>query len=368
MTNPIRILHVFGRLNMGGAQSMIMNIYRTIDRKKIQFDFVIHTENKCDFEDEIIALGGKIYRVPRYSALTHFDYISRWNQLLTSNKTHKIIHGHMRSTASIYLFIAKKNNLIAISHSHSTSSGSGFSKIVKKIYQFPLRYISNYMIACSIDAGKWLYGQNIEKDKRFYILKNGIATEDFVFDNDLRIIKRTELNLTNEFVVGHIGRFHHSKNHIKLLKIFKEIKQREKNASLLLIGDGELRKKIEKKARELNIYDSVIFTGSKNPVSAYYHAMDVFVLPSLYEGLGIVAIEAQASGLPVVASSNVPDEAKITKEYRRLALTKSSKRWAEFILQYKDISRKNNLKIVKDSGYDIDETSEWISRFYLNLI
>ena len=162
MSEPIRILHVFGQMNRGGAETMIMNLYRHIDRTKIQFDFMVHSEEKCAFDDEIGQLGGKIYRVPRYNGRNHFLYIKEWSKFISNHKEYKIIHGHIRSTASFYLKVCKDNDRVTIIHSHSTSSGSGIiSSVVKNILQYPIRKIADYFIACSIPAGKWLFGENI---------------------------------------------------------------------------------------------------------------------------------------------------------------------------------------------------------------
>src|SRR5690625_2672586 len=152
MQKPNRILHVFGGMGRGGAETMVMNLYRKIDRSKIQFDFIVHTQNKCDFDDEIELLGGRIYRVPRYNGKNHFQYKRAWHKFLMNHPEYKIIHGHVRSTASIYLKIANSYGLITISHSHNTSSGKGFSAIVKNIFQYKIRYIADYLFACSQTA------------------------------------------------------------------------------------------------------------------------------------------------------------------------------------------------------------------------
>ena len=155
----IRILHVLGSLNMGGAETLIMNLYRNIDRDKIQFDFVVHTNKIGLYEDEIKELGGKIYRIQRYKGINHFSYKKEWNNFFEEHKEYKIIHGHMRSTASIYLKIAKKYGRITIAHSHNTSNGHGFSSLVKKILQYNIRNVSDYFMGCSYEANKRLFGK-----------------------------------------------------------------------------------------------------------------------------------------------------------------------------------------------------------------
>ena len=169
MVEPIRILHVLGALNRGGAETMVMNIYRNIDRNRVQFDFIVHTNEKCDYNDEIINLGGKIYSMPRYNGKNHIKYKKAWNNFFKRHIEYKIVHGHMRSTAAIYLSIGKKHGLKTIAHSHSTASrGNKFEKLVKNVLQIPLRYTANYLFACSEEAGKWLFGKKaIKKDTDF---------------------------------------------------------------------------------------------------------------------------------------------------------------------------------------------------------
>ena len=213
MSDPIRIIQVFAQMNRGGAETMIMNLYRMIERSQIQFDFIVHTNEECAYDNEIRSLGGRIYRVPRYNGKNHFEYIKSWNKFFKTHPNYKIIHGHVRSTASIYLKIAKKFGLVTIAHSHSTSSGTGFSSIVKNILQYPIRNIADYLFACSEQSGEWLFGKNASKRNNFVILKNSIDVKKFVFNERVRFEKRKELKIDDKFVIGHIGRFIPSKNH-----------------------------------------------------------------------------------------------------------------------------------------------------------
>jgi len=180
MSQPIRVLQVFAQMNRHGSESMIMSMYRNIDRSKVQFDFIVHTTDKCDYDEEIESLGGRIYSIPRYTGTNHFLYKKAWHNFLKQHSDYKIIHGHIRSTASIYLKIAKKYGLITIAHSHNTSSGAGFSAIVKNIYQYPIRYIVDYLFACSKSAGTWLFGERACRKDNFFILNNAIDTKKFI--------------------------------------------------------------------------------------------------------------------------------------------------------------------------------------------
>ncbi|MDN3439758.1 glycosyltransferase [Planococcus sp. APC 3900] len=365
----IRILHVLGALDRGGAETMIMNLYRNIDRNLIQFDFVVHTLEKGDYEEEINSLGGIVYRIAKYTGKNHILYKKLWKDFFVQHPEYKIIHGHMRSTASIYLKIAKKLSRITISHSHSTSSGTGFSSFVKDVLQFPIRYTADYFLACSQTAGEWLYGKEITKRNNFFIVKNGIDTDNFLFDNDKRLRKRKELEITNKLVIGHIGRFVHAKNHSFLIEIFNELHYMEKESVLLLVGDGEDKQYIKKKVKNMNLQNKVLFIDPQSDISDYLFAMDTFVFPSIYEGLGIAVIEAQASNLPCVISDNIPLEACLSNDILRLSLELSAKEWARYILKSNtEISNKvSSNRLVKEK-YDIKESTLFMSDFYCNII
>lgn len=367
----IRILHVIGSLENGGSQSMVMNIYRKIDRTKIQFDFVVNRDSELFFANEIEDLGGKIFMMPRFDIKNITKYISEWINFFEKHPEYKVIHGHVRSTASIYLSIAKKYGLKTIAHSHSTSSGRGLQSFIKNILQLPLRYISDYLFACSLDAGIWLFGNRACKKENFHLIKNAIDVDKYTFDLEKRNKMRTELCIDDKLVIGHIGRFSAPKNHTFLIDVFHKLHERNKNTLLMLVGDGELRKTIEKKVNHLNIQDHVIFTGIRTDIPDLLQAMDVFVFPSLYEGLGIVLIEAQASCLPCIVSDAIPKEAFVLNNIHTVSLKSSSEKWAEIIQNQLNLlhenSRYNTSKLIKKSGYEIVESTSWLENFYLEI-
>ena len=361
----IRILHVLGRLDRGGAETMIMSLYRNIDRKKVQFDFVVHTTDHCDYDDEIRSLGGRIYSIPSYSGKNHLQYKKAWNDFFKKHKEHKIVHAHMRSTATIYLKVAKKYGLTTIAHSHNISSGKGVSAIVKDVLQYPIRNIADHLIACSENAGQWLFGKGVTKRDNYYILKNAIDAENFIYDEDARNRMRKELGIEGKFGVGNVARFHPQKNHTFLINAFKEVYDRNDNAILLLVGQGELRKDVEKQVHDLGITDNVLFTGVRSDIPDLLQAMDVFVFPSLFEGLGIVAVEAQASGLKCVVADTIPKEAFVTELITPIPLNESPVKWAQSILKASDYTRENTYQNIYDSGYEVKDTSKWMETFYL---
>ncbi len=364
MTKPIHILHVLGGLDAGGAESFVMNLYRSIDRTKVQFDFIKHVSQKCMFEDEILSLGGKIFICPRYTGKNHFKYCKWWNEFFFNHPEYKIIHGHVRSTSAIYLLIAKKHGLITIIHSHSTSNGKGTMGMLKTVMQYPTRYIADYLFACSEKAGKWMYGQYVSQKLNYKIVPNGIDLARFEFKLQKRKQIRQYLGIQdNEMVIGHVGRFTAAKNHEFLIRVFQAYREKHAYAKLLLVGEGELLESIKSKCRELNILENVIFTGNRSDTENFYQAMDVMVFPSLWEGLGIVLIEAQANNLPCFVSKTIPKEAIITDSVKTLSLHEI-RLWVKEIENLKkcDRSAPMNMGLQK---YNMKTISRKMQKFYL---
>lgn len=364
MIYPIRILQVFGGLNRGGSETAIMNVYRNIDRKKVQFDFIVHTNERCDYEDEIESLGGYIYRFSRYKISNHWKYQKEWGKFFANHPEYKIIHGQYYTISSIYFQVAKKYGLMCIAHSH-IAQVKGKRALFIKILAHPLRHISDYLFACSKVAGLWLYGKRAIKNNNFHIIKNAIDTKQFIFNQDIRLKLRVELKFIDKFVIGHVGRFTNQKNHLFLINIFKKVHEKNDKSILLLIGEGNLKKSMEKRIFDLGLSDSVIFTGVRPDVAQLMQAMDIFVLPSLYEGLGIVAVEAQAAGLHCIVSDTIPRDAYLTELIEPLSLKDSISIWVNRILKYTDCERENTSQDIKNGGYDIVETAKWLENFYI---
>ncbi|MFQ7119778.1 MAG: glycosyltransferase family 1 protein [Intestinibacter sp.] len=359
---------MIGSLDIGGSQTMIMNIYRKIDRKKIQFDFILDHSEQLYFADEVKKLGGKIYFLPTFTGKNILQVRKAWKQFFIEHREYKILHSHVRSYASIFLPIAKKQGLYIIIHSHSTSNGRGIFSIIKKVMQYPLRYQADYYMACSNSAGKWLYGSKVTKGQNYKVIPNSIDAKKFDYNLDVRNKVRKELNLEDKFVIGHVGRMSTPKNHMFLIKVFAEVTKVRDDAVLLLIGDGNLRESIDKLIKEKGIANKVICLGSRNNVQDFYQAMDLFVFPSLWEGLGIVAIEAQTAGLPCFVSERVPKEIDLGKGLVYvLNLSDGEKTWAEEISNFKIKRRIGLLKEIKKMGYDIFENAQNLQKFYLQI-
>lgn len=359
---PIRILHVFGRVDRGGAETMVMNLYRNIDRSLIQFDFAVHTNDICDYEEEIIGLGGKIYRFPQFNGINIMKYIKSWRKFLKTHQEYKIIHGHMYSIASIYLFIAKRYGIYTIAHSHSTSNGKSIKSTIKDMFCFPLKYICDYKMACGLDAAKWLFGENVIKENSFHLLKNSIKLEDYLFKSEMdeRVSNKGRI-----IVCGHIGRFVEVKNHRFLIDVFFEYHKLNPNSILLLIGTGELEDVIKEYVIKLSIEKVVFFLGLQKNVKEYLSKMDVFIFPSVYEGLPLALVEAQASGIQCFISNTISDEVCITSCINKLSLKEPASVWARCIKE-KNLMKKNTYSELRNAGYDIANTVQWLSKFYIN--
>jgi len=306
MGSPIRVLHAVVNMNRGGAETLIMNLYRNIDLSKIQFDFL--TSKEGVFDQEIIEMGGRIHRIPYITDGGHKNYIRHLDQFFKENAHYNIVHSHMDKMSGFVLRAAKKAGVpTRIAHSHNTQSEGGLAaKIYKSYAGSQIPKVSTHYLACSNVAAKWLFKRKASSST---LLKNGIDINKFSFSKAIRDQMRDDLGIeTGELVVGHIGRFNHQKNHSFLIDIFKELLRTVPNAVLILAGDGPLRSVIEEKVKHLNLENKVQFLGIRSDVEFLLQAFDVFVFPSLHEGLPITLIEAQASGLPCVISDVISGE------------------------------------------------------------
>lgn len=366
----IRILHVLGTLDRGGAETMLMNIYRHIDKNKIQFDFVIHTQKKGEYEQEILENGGKIYRMPRYNIRNHKEYISKWRDFFNTHKEYKIIHGHQRGTAFIYLKIAKEFGIKTIMHSHSISSrGEGIERIVKDFLRYPMRKYVDYPFACSVVAGKWLFGNNILENKKFKIIKNGIEIKKYIFNAEIRNKIRQKLKLNRNIVIGHVGSFTEPKNHKFLIDIFGKFQKYNKNAVLLLLGEGPLKNNILSQLQELGLTENVRLIGNVENVNEYLQAMDIFIFPSKYEGFGMAVIEAQTSGLSCIVSDILPVETKICDDLiHYLSLKTSKNKWIETMKNNLNYHRTDRSNEVIKSGYSSEVVANDLEKIYFNIL
>lgn len=364
---PIRVLHNIASLHFGGAQAFLMNVYNNIDREKVQFDFVVTPEEKKDLYEQVEQMGGRIFVCPKYTGKNHFAYCRWWNDFFAEHPEYHVIHGHVRSTASIYLKIAKKYGLVTIAHSHSTSNGSGISAIVKNIMQLPIRHTADYLFACSDKAGKWLYGEKATKQPNYRMIPNGVDLKRFAFCEEKRQQMRQELGISEDtFVLGHIGRMTVPKNHQFLVKLFAEYRKKNPDSKLLLVGDGELFETVQQQCTQLGIREAVIMVGSKTNTEDYYQAMDIFVFPSLWEGLPVSVVEAQANGLQCVLSDVITHDVDLTDQVKYLALN-NQMGWIDAVARGR---RKSRVAITSENmlnlqPFDAAVVARNLQKFYL---
>lgn len=365
----LRVLQVVPNMHAAGLETLIMNLYRNIDRNKVQFDFLVHYEEPCFYDDEIEALGGKIYRLSFRNDHNILKYINNLNSFFKEHN-YDIVHGHMASTACFYLGIAKKNGVpIRILHSHNTSTESTIKGFIKhQLLKFSTLFANEYF-ACGKLAGEYLY-----KNKPFTIIHNAIDLNKFTYDFNIRKTMKMKYNFENDFIIGHIGRFNTQKNHKFIIDVFEKVHSRIPNAKLILVGEGELEGEIKKIVINKNLNEFVKFMGIIKDTNAIYNMIDVFILPSLFEGLPVVGVECQATGCITLMSDTITKEIGLTNlvDFLPIESTEAINVWVnkiEGIYLKKDYSLRINTKNqLKDNGYDIIVESNNLMEKYKNLV
>lgn len=367
----IRILHVIRKMDCGGTETLLMNIYRNIDRSQIQFDFMVHSREPGFYDEEIRKLGGTIFYAPAFKIVNIVHYTRFWNTFFKNNKTHRIVHGHIHSCAAIYLAIAKKHRRITLAHSHATKSVShDIRSLLFTMFSYPIRFIADYFLACSEQAGIDRFGTNAIQLSRFRVLKNGIDTEKYRFDPNIRKKIRNGLGINEKcLVLGHVGRFSYEKNHRFILSVFAQLHNDVPNSELWLFGKGPLMEEIKQLSFELHLTNSIRFMGVSSIVNEYLQGMDVFIFPSLFEGLGISVIEAQTSGLPCIVSEAIVPEADIHAGLmKHMFLKDSPENWAKALVECSHQVRIDTCDYAVKAGYDIKVISKSLSDFYENIV
>lgn len=363
MGDPIRVLHAVVNMNRGGAETLLMNLYRNIDREKVQFDFLTCKEG--DFDREITEMGGIIHRTPYVTEKGHFGYVKALNHFFSTHKEYVIVHSHMDKMSGIVLREAKKNNVpIRIAHSHNTSSEGGTAARLYKWYAGRTVLSSaTHLLACSQAAANWLFKGKVGQA---VILKNGIEADKYRFCSEARQRIRKELDLTDQKIIGHVGRFNHQKNHTFLIDIFSKLHQSMPETRLVLAGDGPLKPKIEQKVKNLNLEKKVIFTGVRSDINHLLQAFDLFLFPSLHEGLPVTLIEAQGAGLPCVISNEITKEADMGMGLMSYVPLGSTERWIEEIKKALNLpkEREEANRFLTEKGYDIKTSAAWTQGFY----
>lgn len=360
---PIRIAQIVGKWLGGGVEAVIMNYYRNIDKSKVQFDFICDEDSTCIPYEEIEKLGGKVIIIPPYQK--PIKYHKELKKVLKENN-YKIVHSHINTLSVFPLFVAKRVGVpVRIAHSHSTTNKKEWKRNIMKQVLRPLSkiYATNYF-SCSEFAGRWQFGNKAYEKGQVYLMNNAIEINKFMFNESIRQSLRKELNISEDtFVIGHIGRFVETKNHSFLLDIIKDIQAKKNDTILVLLGQGPLDNKMKEKAKESHIENKVIFLGQKKDIEKYYQIFDLFILPSLYEGLGMTLIEAQVSGLNCIVSDNVPKEAEIIKNSVKFLSLENKECWVQECLNTKKQDRMINPNEIEQ--YNIKIKAKEIEKFYI---
>ncbi len=356
-------------MNRAGVETMIMNYYRHIDREKIQFDFLCSQSKEAAYDSEIRKLGGRIYHTPGFNPIKLFKYKKYMKKFFKEHPEYKIVHAHNGALVVYPLFAAKKSNVpIRISHMHSAAFTIDYKWPIKIICKPFIRFCVTDKWACGNEAGKFYYGENAIANNEVLVINNAIDINRFLFDEDIRRRIRNEHNLKDKFVIGHVGRFDKQKNHNFLIDVFNEVYKKNKDARLLLLGDGSLIDTIKAKVKTLGLNDVVMFMGNVDNVNEFYQAMDVFMLPSVWEGLPVVGIEAQTADLPCVFSDDVTKETTILSSTKYLNRKDSIKKWADTVMNAKKHNRVDRSEEVKAAGYDIETESRKLADIYKKMM
>lgn len=354
----IRVLHVVGKMHRAGQETITMNLYRAIDRERLQFDFLVHTKEKCDFDDEILRMGGRIFHIAKISRGI-IRYVLSVKRVVRDNG-YDIVHLHTAHAAGFFVLLGAKLGGAKVRIAHSRNDNAELPWLHRLLRPLICRY-STDRFACSTGAGRWMFGQ-----KDFIVKRNAIDTEKFHFSKDVRDTARQALALGERLTVGHVGRFTLQKNHVYLMQVLSALKPLAPDFCALLIGDGELRADMEAEVIRLGLADNVRFLGSRGDVPQLMQAMDAFVFPSLYEGFGNVVVEAQATGLQVLASDTLTRETQITDRIRYLSIKAPPEEWARAVTEISAVDRTAYAARVADAGFDVYREAAGFMDFYLS--
>lgn len=384
MGEAVRVLHVLGNTNLGGAESRIMDLYRHTDRNRVQFDFLVHSGEEGFYEKEIRELGGRIFRVPRFRIYNYFSYRKALKEFFQKHHEFALVQGHMTSTAAIYLPIAKKAGVKkTAAHARSAGVDKGLKGTMTRFLRRNLADKADYLFTCSELAGISVYGEKAVQEGKTIFIPNAIDCAGFTFDPEKRKKMREELGLTDAIIIGHVGRFHYAKNHEYLIRVFAKLCQMgiracgstaengaDQDYHLILLGEGPLVEDTRKLAEELGVADRVHFLGNHKNIADYYQAMDYFVYPSRYEGMPGTIVEAQASGLPCLMSDTICREVMATELVETMSIEKEPKVWAEVLqrridaLVSKQENREKYAAKMAAAGFDVQAQAERMMRFY----
>lgn len=367
MQEPIRILMLFTILNRGGAETMVMNYYRNIDRTRVQFDFLVHREERGAYEDEIEALGGRIYRMMPLYPLTFGKYQKQISNFFDEHPEYRIIHGHCSELGYfIYKEAHKRRIPVIIAHAHSANAMWDKKWFFRTYFKYAMRKYVTHFFTCGEEAGVWLAGKKL--GKKAVLQRNSIDTQRYRYSSETSAKVRKSLGIPADCaVIGHVGSFQKVKNHAFLIDVFQKLHQRYPLTRLVLVGEGSLRMEMMQRVKDLELEEAVLFLGSRSDVPDLLKAMDVFVFPSLWEGLSVAMMEAQSAGLPCVVSDTIPKEVGMTDLVTFVSLNESIDTWIAAIEKAwsKENDRSRYPALVAAKGYDIQQNVVWLQNYYV---
>lgn len=372
-----RVLQFAYGLESGGIEAFVTNLNSCKDVFEEPFDFLLYcSTNHVEFyEKKNIALGSHIYKLgddcSKNFVIACIQKRVRAYQFMKKNR-YDVVHIHNSNVFCILEAMAAKMAGVSkvVVHSHNTTlGGKGIKKFIKYIFQVSGRPLwplfADEYCACSTEAGIWMFGKQAVEKGKVAVLKNGIIAENYYFNEKIRNKYRNKLGWDDNYIIGHVGRFSTQKNHVFLIDIFKEIYHREPKARLVLFGVGELQEKIKEKVHKLGLDKVVCFYGTSSEINNWLQAMDLYLFPSLYEGLPVSGIEAQASGVQILASNTISSELEITDCINWMKLEQSSEQWAEKALELmKQRNSRDTQKKIQKAGYDIKVTAEELKTIY----
>lgn len=371
MSEPIRILNLFTIMNRGGAETMVMNYYRAIDRSKIQFDFMVHRQERGAYDDEIEAMGGRIFRMCPIYPQNLFRYQQMLKEFFDNHPEYQILHSHMSELGYFAFKEAIKHNVpVRICHAHSSpnfkieSFKEKLKVLPREILARGMRKLSTDFFVCSRIAGDWLFGK--KNENKFIMMNNAVNASSFAYDKKTADKIKSEMKWKDKIVVGHVGRLIIPKNHTFLIDIFQQFHVKHPQSILVLVGDGDQRENICNKIKKLNLEDSIILLGFRSDTANLYKAFDIFVFPSLYEGLPVSLVEAQSAGLSCIVSNTISTQAQILSNYSILSLKDSPEIWVNEIEKHLHDKRENTIANIRKAKFDIYSNAEWLTNFYLN--
>lgn len=368
----IKVLHVIGKRPRGGVGTFLINMNKHLNIDEFTFDYLICDKDKTSngFDIEVRKFGAEVFVLPELKYINLPKYFLELSDFYKSHHNYDIVHVHSPNIGFFNYFFARKYGIKhRILHSHNTMySDKIFNSVRNYLLQLPLKFYYTSMVACSIKASNFLFGKKAYISKKVFLAKNAIDIYKFKYNEQVRYSMRRDLNIENNFVVGHIGRFNKQKNHLFLLNIFCELLKIDNSSILILVGDGELIENIKEKAKDFNILDKVIFLGQRQDIPDLLQVFDVFVLPSIFEGLPLVGIEVQAAGVPCVMSKNITNEIKVTELVEFLSLNESALSWAKKIASFKKHIRKDTYFDLINSGYEEKQASQNLQLYYSSII